>query len=147
MRSDVLVLLMVVVCGCAGSYVQPQMQTTATRLPRPPRVLVYDFAVSPDEIVEDQNVLRQFADAETDTTDSRRARTIAHDIADSMADALVARIRAMGLRAERAGRDTRVYYDDLKIEGAFLDVNQGNQLKRLVIGFGVGASRVDTEVE
>jgi hypothetical protein len=34
----------------------------------------------------------------------------------------------------------------LIIDGAFMDISQGNRLQRMVIGLGVGASVIDTQV-
>jgi hypothetical protein len=132
--------------GCAQTLVQPQSQTTM-RLPKPGRVLVYDFAVTPDEVHVDQGVLHQVADAASGTTISARDAALAHQVADRFADELVGRIQALGMPAMRAPRATRTTPGDLKIVGAFLDVDQGNRLQRLVIGFGVGGSQVDTETE
>ena len=134
--------------GCAQTYVQPQSQTAATHLGKPSRILVYDFATSPDEVHLDQNVLRQVVNNATAAPPpAQRDIALGHQVAGSFAEELVSRIRGMGLRAERASRDTPVYHHDVKIVGAFVDVDQGNQLQRLVIGLGAGASQVDTEVE
>jgi hypothetical protein len=48
-----------------------------------------------------------------------------------------------GLPAARDPGHRQQYID---IDGAFTDISQGNRLQRMVIGLGVGASVVDTQV-
>jgi hypothetical protein len=145
-RLGVSAVALVLVAGCAQTVVQPQAQTW-TQLPRPPRVLVYDFAVSPEEIHSDQDVLRQVVNTASGLSASARDAELGHKVADRFAEELLNRIQAMGLPAKRASRGEPVYRDDVEIVGTFLDIDQGNQLRRLVIGFGVGASQVDAEAE
>jgi hypothetical protein len=42
--------------ACAPTTVQTQQDYSGTALPRPDRVIVYDFAVSPDEVTLDQGL-------------------------------------------------------------------------------------------
>ena len=44
-----ILIVLAIAIGCAPTKVQ-QQDTTLTQLPRPDLVLVYDFAVSPDEV-------------------------------------------------------------------------------------------------
>ena len=46
-----------------------------------------------------------------------------------------------------ASRETKATGSDLVIDGQFLTVNEGNPLQRLVVGFGNGASTVDSQVQ
>lgn len=133
--------------ACAQTVVQPQTATVTTRLGRPARVLVYDLATRPDEIHPDQSVLSQVASTATGMQPSQRDAALGAQARDAFSTELVARINAMGLRAERAAAGTPAAPGDVKIVGAFLDIDQGNQLRRLVIGLGTGASEIDAEVE
>ena len=45
-----------VATGCGPTSVQSTSGTAYTGLPRPDRILVYDFAVTPDEVKLDQGI-------------------------------------------------------------------------------------------
>ena len=48
-------LALLLVMGCGGSQVQ-KTEEYSGKLPRPERILVYDFAVSPDEVTLTQGL-------------------------------------------------------------------------------------------
>ena len=146
-RSLVAGAALVTFAGCAQTLVQSQGPTTTMRLARPTRVLVYDLATSPDESHQDQDVLHQVANAATGLQAPQRDVALGRQVADAFSTELVSRIQAMGLHAERAAANAPAAPGDLKVVGAFLDIDQGNQLRRLVIGLGVGAAEVDAEIE
>ena len=43
-------------------------------------------------------------------------------------------------------RGTPAGPNDLVVNGEFIDINEGNRLRRIVIGFGSGESAVDTQI-
>lgn len=133
--------------ACAQTVVQPQAPTVTTGLGRPARVLVYDLATSVDEIHPDQDLLHQVASAASGMQAPQRDAALGDKVQNAFSTELVSRLNAMGLRAERAAANAPASPGDVKIVGAFLDVDQGNQLRRLVIGLGAGAAEVDAEVE
>ena len=53
----------------------------------------------------------------------------------------------MGFKVVRGDATTKVIDGDLVIAGEFLNVDEGNRLRRMVIGFGAGASKLDTQVD
>ncbi|HLK12117.1 MAG TPA: DUF4410 domain-containing protein [Candidatus Binatia bacterium] len=132
--------------GCAQTTIRAEEETARTNLPPPGIVLVYPFGVNLNEVVENQAIFQKVIDASQGTTQTERSEQIAHAVADRMADELVARITDMGLPAQRATRDIYIPPNALAITGHFIDVNEGNRLRRLVIGFGAGQSTVDTQV-
>ena len=115
-------------------------------MPVPPVVLVYSFAVTPTEVIENKSLIHHLIVSREPTPPEERARVIGKEAAEAMADELVRGISELGLPAKRAYNDTNIPSNAVTIHGAFLDIDQGNQTKRLVVGFGSGASRVDTTV-
>ncbi len=67
-------------------------------------------------------------------------------MAKALAEELVRGLLDLGFAVERKPRGTPIRIRQLLIDGEFLDVDEGNRLQRLVIGFGAGASKIDTEV-
>jgi hypothetical protein len=74
----------------------------------------------------------------------QRERELARQVVEVMAVELVDGLRAMGFVVERG---TVATGSELQIDGQFFKVDEGNPLHRLVVGFGSGASSVNTEVQ
>jgi len=72
---------------------------------------------------------------------------LAAAVADALASKLVDDIKALGLSAERANQATPPGLNDLVVQGQFLKVDEGSQVRRFVIGFGVGATEIRTQVQ
>jgi uncharacterized protein DUF4410 len=110
-------------------------------------ILVFDFAVDRTDVVENQAFFHQAVVAlEDNETAGERADDIGRDAARAMSQQLVAGLRDLGLPAERAVRSQRMPANAIAITGEFLDVDEGNRLQRLVIGFGAGQSQVQTRI-
>jgi len=141
------VLLALLAAGCAQTAVVEQQQTMRTGLPAPGRVLVYNFAVNVDEVTANQSIVARTMAAESSQSATQQDLEIGRQAADALATELVAQLVKAGLNAQRATRDSAVYQNDLFVMGHFIDVNEGNRLRRLVIGFGAGASTLDAQVQ
>ncbi|HVN84759.1 MAG TPA: DUF4410 domain-containing protein [Candidatus Binatia bacterium] len=133
--------------ACAKTTVKPLYERPEAALQRPQRILVYDFAVTAQQVQENRGPIQELANANDTATQSEREREIGFQVADRLAEDLVAGIRALDLPAERARRSTPVPDNSLIINGAFLNIDEGNRLRRLVIGFGAGQSVVETKVK
>ena len=115
---------------------------------RPPRIAVYDFAVDASEVTRNQDILQQQLDKGSDLPDRQRRIDLGHEVAKQLSEHTVKDLQKMGFVAVRLPRNDReVPRNSLIVHGRFIDVDEGNRLKRLVIGFGVGKSRLDTETE
>lgn len=144
MRAAAAVLALATVAGCAGRVVRPEVEPHAGKLPRPGRVLVYEFATTPAEVHPDQDILRQIANRvqfpDVDTSGDAA-------VAAAFADALTARLRAFGIAAERAERGAPVHRFDVQIVGAFVAAHRSEQVGRVALGFEPGDTRLDAEVD
>ena len=140
--AAMLAVCLVAACGQTG--IRKAALTAETNLPRPSRILVYDFAVSEQEVKEYQGIMRQ---QPTIKDAAERERLLAQEVKDALADELIDALKPLGFVVERVARGTRATGNDLVIDGQFLTVDEGNPLHRLVIGFGSGASAVQTQVQ
>ena len=112
--------------GCAHNVVHPMSESRAT--PRPPTiVLVYDPSISKADR------------GEREQTGKQAASVFAVEMVDG--------IRKLGLQAVRAGGTTPVPDDALLVIAQLVDVEEGSQVERVVVGFGAGASHIDARVQ
>ena len=144
MSAFVAALLFGFVAACGHTGIRRPAQTAETNLPRPDRILVYDFAVSEQEVKEYQGIMRQ---QPTIKDPAERERLLAQEVKDGLAEEIVDAMKSLGFAVERVGHGTKPTGNDLLIDGQFLTVDEGNPLHRLVVGFGTGASAVQTQVQ
>lgn len=141
----VIALSALYISACARTFVRPETKMRNFGLSRPQQILVYDFAVTEAEVTE-ESVKKMFHEMGT-TPESERERELGRRVAKALAEELVRGLHDLEFAVERIPRGTPVGSHQLLIDGKFLDVDEGNRLGRLVIGFGAGASNVDTEVD
>jgi hypothetical protein len=143
-RAGLGALLACLVIACGQTGIRKTAMAPATDLPKPERILVYDFAVSQEEVKEYQGIMRQ---QPTIKNAAERERLIAQEVKDALAEEMVDALRRLGFVVERVPRGSKATGNDLLVDGQFLTVDEGNPLHRLVIGFGTGSSFVHTQVQ
>jgi hypothetical protein len=143
------VIVMAIAVGCAPTNVQ-QQSTTLTQLPRPDAILVYDFAVSPDEVKLDTGLsaeLMQKYAQHKGTSPTAQEIKLGHKVAEAVADELVKKIRSYGLWAERGFGYPYGKGKVLMVKGQFVSIDQGNRTERVAVGLGAGRSDVQANVQ
>lgn len=140
-----LTMVLLLGIGCAAARIENVQATKAPTLPRPGRVVVFDFDTGA-------------ADVTVGTSPRRSARnavglyvtepdTLAQAVSDSLANHLVTALQGAGFTAERAAKAAAPQAGDLVIQGQFVQIDQGSATQRFVIGFGVGATELRTQVQ
>jgi len=135
--------------GCAPTKVQ-QEDTTLTLLPSPDLILVYDFAVSPDEVKLDTGLsaeLKQKYEEHKGTSRTAEEIKVGHKVADAVAEELVKKIHSYGLPAERAFGLPQGKGKVLMVKGQLLSIDEGNRTERVAIGLGAGRTSVQANVQ
>jgi len=130
--------------ACARTVVRPETKMRDFRLSRPRQIVVYDFAVTASEVTEEP--IKKMLHEAGGASENEQQREIGRQVRNALAEELVRKLRGLGFTVERRPRGTPIGNHQLLIDGEFLDVDEGNRLGRLVIGFGMGASRVSTDV-
>ena len=143
-------MLLAAAAGCAQTNVQQQQFMTAAPMPRPHLILVYDFAVTPEEVRLDTGLSAEILQKyEAHQGFSRTAVEIkvGHKVADGLADELVNRIRGFGFWAERSFGYPHGSVKDLIIKGQLLSIDEGNRTERVAIGLGAGRTSVEAHAQ
>ena len=130
--------------GCASSKISEQRAYAANeRLPRPSRIIVYDFAATTDDMATHPGSSSYTQRATPQTAEQIQ---LGRQLGDRVAQHLVPEILAMGMPAERAGVGPPPGQGDLIIQGEFVSIDKGSRAKRMLIGFGAGAGELQTRV-
>jgi hypothetical protein len=134
------------VAGCSSTQVvNRQSDMGNERIARPDRILVYDFASTPEDIPDDSSLAGQFSEPSVPPTEEQleAGRKLGAEVAKDLAE----EISAMGLPGLRAVDQPSPRSGDLVIRGYFLSVDEGSTTKRMLVGFGSGAADLKTHVE
>jgi len=136
-----------ILAGCASTEVREVIKYSGKPLPRPERIFVYDFAVSPDEVkLSNWGVSRLLHDVGSGSQTEEQFK-VGREVSDRLAAELVKYLSELGLPAERAKRGTKLPNKTLAIDGQFVSIDTGSTVLRMVIGFGAGGSEVRTLVQ
>jgi hypothetical protein len=113
----------------------------------PSQIIVFPFATSTADVSLNQGVgarlYRDWKGEDQDTQQAQLAQSTAQNICVEVATSLANK----GWNAACQPRGTPLTGNNtLIVDGAFTDISEGNRLQRTVIGLGVGASGIDTQV-
>jgi len=116
-------------------------------LPRPDRILVYEFAYSPSQIKLTRGISADIEQAMSGTPRSVKELEVGGKVARVLQERLVKEIRDMGLPAQMGYGDPTPLGNTYSVEGQLLSIDEGNRTERVVIGLGLGRTDVKTLVQ
>lgn len=129
--------------GCNHAQVDEARLDHGGPLARPDRVIVLDVGVGPGSVRLDEGVKARLTRIALPEPPNREQAAAAEAAARALTDALVQTLRGYGLRVERSARAPARGPEPVGlVEAQILFLDQGNETRRRVIGFGAGASRV-----
>lgn len=129
--------------ACGRVSVNSSRMLSVAELPRPHLVLVRDYDVGAEAVKLDRSLGSKLIHATSGDDTAAKTRELGVKISKAMAEQLAADIRELGLAAERSsGTLPQGGGPYLVIRGELLSVDEGNRLRRFVIGLGAGSSQV-----
>src|SRR5688572_12703590 len=141
------VMFLVTACGSTDAEVTKERDDDDDELPYPSRILVYDFAVSPSEVSSDSVAAGRLSSASDDPQSNPERQQLEHQIADVVANRVVAELQELDLPATRWRGPAPAGNNIYTIEGQFLTIDEGNAMQRMIIGFGVGGTELRVLVQ
>lgn len=135
--------VLLVLAGCASTSVTERQAYTGEKLARPDRIIVYDFAATPAEVPAESALPADAAALPQTAEDIEVGRKLGAEVAKQ----LVADLQGMGLPAVQAAGQPPPRVGDIVIKGSFVSIEEGGTGKRVLVGFGSGASDLKTMVE
>lgn len=141
----ILALVTLFLVGCAGGGAKQTSQYQGKEpLPRPSAVYVFDFAVDADDVVVDtfgpNFVHKNKHDASKQLKEGRA-------VADALAKQLVKDLTKQGITARRATASTQIPMNAIVVKGQFVTIQEGDELKRVTVGFGAGAEKLQAQAQ
>lgn len=147
-------ILMLVAAACLIAGCGPTKMTTtsdyAGTLPQPTMIVVYNFAVAPNEVELDEGIEADITRAKDGTPRTLDEMAIGRQVSEAFAKKLVAQLQNDGyvvLRAADAHINDNGNGNVLTIKGQFISIDEGNRTERVMIGFGMGRTDVRTAVQ
>lgn len=138
-----LLVIAALAIGCTPPQTVRQIFYAEEPMNQPPLVLVYDFAVHPDDVVVDAFgpafLPAPGSHAEPPSRDQR--------VANTLAAAMVEKLRVGGIRAERAGARTTPPREAILVKGQFVTVEGDEASPRMKIGLGPDSSMLRVQVQ
>ncbi|HEY2775901.1 MAG TPA: DUF4410 domain-containing protein [Candidatus Binatia bacterium] len=142
-----LVAALVTAGACSTAGVRPQQEAKPAGLPRPQRILVSDLATRESQVNPNSSVTANTRAKAQGKSLNQRKEAVAKEAVDAFGDDTVEGLRKLGFDATRVARGTEPGRGELLIDGEFIDINEGSRLRRVVIGFGSGKSRIDAQLQ
>jgi hypothetical protein len=143
-RAAAWVFALVVLAGCASTEVTNRERYEGAKLPRPDRIIVYDFTADAADVPAESAFAAQMAGA---VTPPPQQVALGRKLGAQVAKDMIANLRGMGLPAVAAAGQPAPRADDIVLRGYFVSVDEGSATQRVLVGFGAGAAELNTAVE
>jgi hypothetical protein len=133
--------------GCSTAKVTSSNQVNTATALRPAVVYVTDFDIEASQITSEPGIIGARPLGILPSGPLARLRqgdpqSKARHLVDLMADTLVSDLSKAGLAARRVPPGMALPSEGWVVRGMFLQVDEGNRLRRAVIGFGAGDTQL-----
>jgi hypothetical protein len=134
--------------GCNKAGVQTTEAYAGGRVPRPDRVLVEGFAITPNDVRLDQGVAARVQRTTSDVPLTTDQMEVARKAQSDLAESMIQQLQKYGLPAERSWSDQAPPVGNtLLVQGQIVSIDQGNRTRRTLIGLGAGESAVTADMQ
>jgi len=146
--SRIYALLALAAFGCAGAQVAQQSSAAPISATPPTAVVVYPFAVNAADVSLNSGIFQVAYRNMSGEDQSAQQLDIAHQSAQNICVQVGANLTQKGITATCLQRGVPPTGNNVLIlDGQFTDINEGNRLRRMVIGLGSGQSTLDSVVQ
>jgi hypothetical protein len=134
--------------GCVHAKVSDESEIAPAPAGQPTKIYVSDFDLDVADIKSESVIpwngpVRRFV-----VGSWNRNPQVFHDKAvNSMAETIVKKLRKAGYKAERWSPDEELPANGWLVRGVVVTVDQGNRVRRAVVGFGLGEAEAKVAVD
>jgi hypothetical protein len=101
-------LFFLLIVGCASTAVQETYEVANTGMPTPNPVLIYNFAVSPNDVQQNSSIFTKIERNIGNNSQTAEEIQLGREVANAMATELWQKIGNLGLNAIRADQSLQV---------------------------------------
>jgi hypothetical protein len=113
-------------------------------LPKPGKLLVYDFSIDTSNVQVDQS---QKIRPRHMLTGDENPEAVAKKVSAKFSDELIAKLGKTGIPVEHAATDVPAPDSTLSVKGVFTSLQQGDKAERATVGMGAGSADVQAKVD
>lgn len=129
--------------ACAGSSTELLYSTSLAEMPKPPVLLVDTFSFQPDTVTIDES-----GPSLTSDGGSQAKRTeLGKAVAEAVATKIVVELGKVGVESRRLEQGSAPPTDALLAKGQFVEINEGDQMSRVTLGFGAGTEELRARIQ
>jgi 3D (Asp-Asp-Asp) domain-containing protein len=121
-----------------------QSYSGSDTLPKPTKILVYDFAIDTSSVQVDKS---QKLRPRHIVAGDENPEAVAKKASTNFSDKLIASLSKTGIPVEHAAADVVAPDNSLSVQGAFVSLRQGDKAERVGVGMGAGSADVQTKVD
>ncbi len=122
---------------------RPSLRISTGQLPRPARILIVDVSSDQAKVKAYDGILRHHSEK---SSPAERRRELRETAANSFERRMIDGLSRLGFAVTGVPRGIDVLDDELLIDSRCLTIDQGDTVRRLVFGFGSGASKFESLV-
>ncbi len=130
---------------CDSTKITDRQQMSKDKLAKPAQIWIYDFVATPADLPADSALAGKYTEHSTPQTLEQIAK--GRELGTLIETELVSQIRAMGMPAEHAVKETTPQINDIVLRGYIISFDEGDAKKRVGVGFGSGASDLKMAIE
>ncbi len=149
LEKIIVCFLCLMTLGCSRATISREREMHAGPVAAPKMIYVTDFELEAADIQSDKGLLKsqpQRSGPLRDTAKRLRGQkdpqVRSRELVDLMSASLVKELAKRRLNASRLGPTDPLPAEGLLVRGIFTDVEEGNRLRRAVIGFGSGQTQL-----
>jgi hypothetical protein len=134
--------------GCISTQTQPcDFSKVNNPVKHPSPILVYNFEVDPNQIKLNRSFTAKLIRHLGAQTVAEKKSIIANEITQVISRQVLNDLNTKHLTAINGNKVNIIAVNSLVIRGHILEIDQGNRLHRMFIGFGLGGSKIKTQIE
>lgn len=136
-----------ILVSCAKTNISHIHSQSQAGLSSPPtRVLIKDFSLDKQSVQTSTSAFAKIKAVVSNESAETAKQKLSSEVIEALNKELSERIKALGLTPAHAEANQQPTETEILITGQFLKIDEGNAVKRNLIGLGAGQSALDSEV-
>lgn len=130
--------------SCASAGIEESRRLVHDKeIVKPSVIMVFDFAVSNNDVTAD-GTGPEFVSGDGDAAERHE---LGKKVSSLLAESIVEQLKEREIDAVHADINMNVPMNALLLKGQFMAVDEGDQMKRVIVGFGAGGTEVQVKTK